>query len=142
LPEVARLELTRRDVYHAADVDPLDAMELTALSPEALMQTTFEFVPAMRLFKSDHPAHSIWHFNMIEQFKITNPSDWVLLTRPELDVMAYVLDASTYQFLERLLIGGTLEAALDRGVSTDQNFDLSQALGLMMSAQIIHKLTS
>lgn len=142
LPEVARLELTRRDVYHAADVDPLDAMELTALSPEALMQTTFEFVPAMRLFKSDHPAHSIWHFNMIEQFKITNPSDWVLLTRPELDVMANVLDAATYQFLERLLIGGTLEAALDRGVSTDQNFDLSQALGLMMSAQIIHKLTS
>lgn len=142
LPEVARLELARRDCYHAADANPVDAMDLTAMSPEALMAARVTFVPSAILFESDVPAHSIWHYNMVEQFQITNPQEWILLARPEFDVVVYQLDAATYAVLNALQQGATLEAAFDVGLELNAELDLSGAIGLMMGAQIIQHITS
>jgi hypothetical protein len=142
LPDVARLELARRDSYHAADATPADAMVLTTLSPEALMETRFSFVPSAVLFQADTPANSIWHFNMVEQFQITSTQEWILITRPEMDVIAHVLDAATYAFLSALQNNDTLAIAADAGLAIDPEFDLSAAIGLMMGTQIIHQVKS
>jgi hypothetical protein len=142
LPEVARLELARRDCYHAADAEPVDAMDLTAMSPDALMAAKFSFVPSAILFSSNVPAHSIWHYNMVEQFQITNPQEWVLLARPEFDVVVYQLDAGTHTILKTLQQGETLETAFDSALKIDTELDLSGAIGLMMGAQIIQHITS
>ena len=142
LPEVARLELARRDCYHAADADPVDAMALTAMSPDALMAARFTFLPSTILFQSHVPAHSIWHYNLVEPFKITNPQEWLLLARPELDVIVYQLNDATYTILLALQMGETLETALDAGLKIDAELDLSATIGLMMGAQIIQHITS
>ncbi len=142
LPDVAALELARRDCYHAADADPADAMILTTLAPEALMETRFELVPSAVLFQSENPAHSIWQFNMVEPFQITATHEWVLLTRPEMDVMAHNLDAATYAFLRAIQNNETLAISADAGLAIDPKFDLSTAIGLMMRTQIIHQVKS
>tara|TARA_R110002124_G_scaffold99650_7_gene245826 strand:+ start:7991 stop:8737 length:747 start_codon:yes stop_codon:yes gene_type:complete len=142
LSDVARLELVRRDCYNAADINPMDAMVLTTMSPDALMSARVTFVPCAVLFHTCHSAHSIWHYNMVEEFQITDPQEWILLTRPELDIIPHHLDEATFAVLEALKNGDTLETAFDAGLSINSDFDLSGAIGLMMSTQIIQNITS
>jgi hypothetical protein len=142
LADVAALELARRYSYHAADADPVDAMVLTTLAPEALMDACFTFVPSAVLFQVNNPAQSIWQFNMVEPFQITATQEWVLITRPEMDVVANNLDAATYAFLVAIQGGSTLAVSADAGLTIDPKFDLSAAIGLMMGTQIIHQVKS
>jgi hypothetical protein len=142
LPEVAALELARRESYHAADAHPADAMVLTTLAPEALMDTRFSFVPSAILFRSNNPAQSIWQFNMVEPFQITATQEWVLISRPEMDVVAHNLDAATFAFLHAINDDNSLAVSADAGLAIDPEFDLSAAIGLMMGTQIIHQVKS
>jgi hypothetical protein len=142
LPDVAALELARRTSYHAADAEPADAMVLTTLAPEALMETRFSFVPSAVLFRADHPANSIWQFNMVEPFQITATQEWVLLARPDMDVNAHNLDGATYAFLRAIQDDNTLAVSADAGSAINPEFDLSAAIGLMMGTQIIQQVKS
>ena len=142
LPDVAELELARRTSYHGADAEPADAMVLTTMPPETLMETRFTFVPSTVLFHTETPAHSIWQFNMVEPFKITATQEWVLITRPEMDVITHNLDTATYAFLSAIQADKTLAVSADAGLAVDPNFDLSAAIGLMMGAQIIQNIKS
>ena len=142
LPDVAALELARRYSYHAADADPVDAMVLTTLAPEALMEATFTLVPSAVLLQADNPAQSIWQFNMVAPFQITATQEWVLIARPEMDVVTYNLDAATYAFLAAIQDNNTLAVSADTGTAIDPNFDLSAAIGLMMGSQIIYQVKS
>jgi hypothetical protein len=142
LPDVAALELARRDCYHAGDADPVDAMVLTTLAPETLMETRFNLVPSAVLFQAENPAQSIWQFNMVEPFQITATKEWVLLTRPDMDVVAHNLDAATFAFLYAIQNDKTLAVSADAGLAIDPEFDLSAAIGLMMGTQIIHQVKS
>lgn len=142
LADVARLELARRHAYHAADETALDGSALAEIAPEKLMQTRFSFVASAILIQSNFPIHSIWRFNMVEQFQIINPSESVLLARPALDVVAHVVDQATFAFLTALQNQDTLETALDQATEVDTDFDLSAAIGLMIGTQIIHTVQS
>jgi hypothetical protein len=66
----------------------------------------------------------------------------VLLTRPEMDVVAHNLDAATFAFLDAIKNNNTLAVSADAGLASEPEFDLSAAIGLMMGTQIIHQVKS
>jgi len=141
LADVARLELARRTCYHAADATPIDPTALSDIPPENLMAARFELAPAMTLIASPYPIQSIWIKNEIDPDHPIEPmGENVLLYRPELDVLATGLPDVVYVFLTDLRQGKTLGDAYETGAERDETFDLSAALGLLLSAGLITKI--
>ncbi len=60
----------------------------------------------------------------------------VLLFRPELDVDMVEIDSATHCFLSNLQ-NNTLGAAYEAALGIDETFDLGQALGLLLTHQLI-----
>ncbi len=143
LADVARLELARRIVYHAADASPIAGDALGTIAPDALMATTFEFAPAMQIVPSAFPIAAIWHFNMTEGASAPEAmAETVLITRPALDLEMSVIGADQAIFLTALQNGETLGAAYEAATHTDDTFDLSAAIVLMLQSELIIKLKS
>ncbi len=142
LPDVARLELARRESYHAMDADPVSPDNLAALSPEDLMSAKFELAPSFILLSSPYPILSIWNMNMVEDAPKPQPvAETVMLVRPELDVVMAALDAPTNAFLSNLK-ELPLETAYDKALELDDTYDLSQGIGLLISHNIITKINT
>lgn len=140
LADVARLELLRRHSYHSADVAPISPEELVALSPDDLMIAKLTLVPSTYILASDYPILSIWNMNMAEDApKPETAGQIVLVTRPHLDVEMTVLDAPTHAFLSDLG-GNPLGAAYDAGIQISKDFDLSQAISLLLSQNLVAKI--
>lgn len=141
LPDVARLEQALRLSYHAADSAPIDPASLGALPPEALATTRFTLAPALRLLRSSWPIHAIWAFNLEDGPKPPPEAQNVLVLRPEFDPELTVVSNGTSDFIEALLAGQTLTDANDLALAVEPEFDLSQALGLLLSGQAITQLS-
>ena len=137
LPDVARLEQARRRAYHAADGDPADASVLATLPPEALLQTRFALAPAVELFASRWPIHAIWVFNMEDGPKPQPGGQTVLITRPGYDPEMTMVSPGTAAFIAALQGGAPLSDANDAALAPEPDFDLSQALSLLLDAQAI-----
>ena len=137
MPDVARLELARRSSYHATDSNAISPDALGAIAPEDLMNVKLDLSPAVQVIKSPYPILSIWNMNMFEGAPQPEPvAQTVLLFRPELDVDMVEINNVIYCFLSNLrknTLGAAYEAALD----IDETFDLSQALGLLLTHQLI-----
>ncbi|WP_135503688.1 putative DNA-binding domain-containing protein [Roseovarius aestuariivivens] len=141
LPQVAdlaRLEQTRREAYHASDAAPADPGELAGLAPEALANMRFDLAPALRLLRSDWPVHAIWAFHMTDDAPPPGQeAQNVLITRPAFDPEMAVIDTPTCAFLSALQSGATLAEAES---AADAPFDLTAALGLLLQGQAIHQI--
>lgn len=143
LADVARLELAQRESYHAADADPADASCLGELAPEELGSTHLALAPALRVVQSPWPIHAIWAFNMVPGApKPTGGPQNVLITRPDFDPVVTPVDAGTTAFIHALRAGEPLANAHDAAVSTFSDFDLSNALGLLLSGHAITSITT
>lgn len=138
LPDVARLEQAVRAAYHAADSTPVDAAMLQTLSPEELAQVRMNLAPAVRLVRSPWPVHAIWAFNMEEGAPKPQPGGQVvLITRPEFDPQLTPIGAGAAAFVEALLAGDALSEANDKALATDDSFDLSQTLAVLLGGKAI-----
>ncbi|GLQ34104.1 DUF2063 domain-containing protein [Amylibacter marinus] len=137
LPDVARLELARRECYHAGDARPLDVSALSEIPEDKFASARFTLAPSLRLLDSLYPVHSIWHFNSVAQIKISNPQEWIMLTRPEFDVVPYLLDHATFTFVQCLARYQPLESAIAQCETITDDFDLSAAFGLLFQAGIV-----
>lgn len=138
LPDVARLEQARRRAYHAADAAPADASILQDLTPDELAQVRFELAPATELVHSPWPIHAIWAFNMVEGAPKPKPgAQTVLITRPGHDPEMTPVSPGAAACIAALQAGGALGEANDAGLSAEPEFDLSQALSLLLGAQAI-----
>ncbi|MEO0751988.1 MAG: DNA-binding domain-containing protein [Pseudomonadota bacterium] len=134
LPDVARLEIALRESYHAADAVPVEAGALGALSPAALMEARLALVPSARLVRSAWPIHAIWRFNREEGApKPVMAAQDVLVLRPDLDPRAHVLPPGGGAFVEGLLRGAPLGAALGLASQEVEGFDLTETLTLLIS---------
>lgn len=141
LPDMARLELARRHSYHSADIPAVAAKLLGDLSPEDLMRAKFILSPMMRIVASDYPVLSIWQMNMMDNApKIEAACEVVLITRPELDMEMHKLDPPTHIFLTQLK-DKSLGSAYDAAISVDEDFDLTQAIALLLSQNMIIKIS-
>jgi len=60
LPDLARLEWARLEVFDACDAVPLQMTDLQAIPPEEWPQLKFCLIPACQILTSAWPIHDIW----------------------------------------------------------------------------------
>lgn len=140
LPEVAQLELYRREAYHAADANPLAPDFLGGIAPEQLGSMTVTFHPSVRMLDARHPALSLWEWNNAEDDSerpaLPEHGESVLIARPELTVEMRRLPPGGYQFLAALAASAPLGAAAEAG-SADPEFDLTKNISGLLESRIV-----
>lgn len=143
LPDVARLELAVRRAYHAADSAPIDPELLGALAPDALLDATVTFAPAMQLVCSPWPIHGIWRFNTQEDApKPDAQAQDVLITRPEFDPVPNLLPVGAADWLMALETGQSIGDALEHTQTTTPSFDLGATLALLLQGGALTSLNT
>ncbi|MEM6577690.1 MAG: DNA-binding domain-containing protein [Pseudomonadota bacterium] len=143
LSDVARLEQALREAYHAADATPIHPEDLARVPSEALADLRLNLAPAVRVLRSDYPAHAIWAYNMEPGSPKPEPvAQSVLITRPDFDPIAMAISAGDAHFIDALGANMPLGDAAERGSDGSPDFDPSLALGLLLSGGAITSLTS
>lgn len=138
LADVARLELARRHAYHAEDAVPVSPNALSAVSPERLMEACFTLAPAMQIVESPYPIVALWHYNMTDGApKPQAGAEVALISRPQLDLNMQAIAQDAGAFLNGLKDNLTLGEAYEAGLAASKDFDLSAAIGLMLSGGLI-----
>jgi len=134
LGDVAALEMAMRHAYHAADATPLDPEVLGRIAPDDLPALTLALAPALRQLRSPWPIHDIWAFNTHDNApKPRAVAQDVLITRPDFDPIPRLLPPGGAEFISALSLGQTLGEATDAAHTTDEAFDLTAILGLLLS---------
>lgn len=75
LADVARLEVLRSRVHHAADASALPPAMLARLEAASLQQVRVTLHPACALLRSEHPAATIWAMNS-DALPLQEITDW------------------------------------------------------------------
>lgn len=139
LADTARIERAWLDAYHAADAAPLEAATLAGIDPALLGQVCFTSHPAARIVRSRYPAVAIFAMNRAEApvspLRSGDAED-ALITRPGHEVIVSRLPAGAAVFLQSLMSGQRLDAAVEAALEDADTFDLSAALAGMISAGV------
>ena len=131
LPDLATLELVMRQSYHSADDLAFDPAVLAEIDEDALMAKRFDLQASTTIFRSDHPVLSYWmHHIQGAQKPEDEAPEFILITRPALDVSLTALSEAQYKFFETLSTGKTLEASFDVATGIEAEFNLGEALGI------------
>ena len=137
LADVARIERSWLDTYHAADAEPLTPQALASIPPEQLADVILTPHPATRIVRSRFPAVSIFAANRSEgpvgPITETEPEDG-LVTRPSLEVTVRRLPSGGATFLSCLIAGETLGTAASAAFAENSQFDLSANIAGMIEA--------
>jgi hypothetical protein len=142
LPDVARLEYALRESYHAADATPIAPDALAQIAPAALADMRFTLAPALRVLVSSWPIHALWLYNTTAGApKPQAVAQSVLITRAEFDPVPQLLPPGADSFIRALSTGKTLGTAAQHASEAAPAFELSTALGLLLSTQSIVKIS-
>ncbi|GAB5505423.1 MAG: DNA-binding domain-containing protein [Rhizobiaceae bacterium] len=137
LADVARIEHAWLSAYHAADAALLSPEALSAIAPEKLPQARFARHPAAALVRSQYAAVTIFNANRGEQERQrinAGVPENGLVTRPEFEVQLVTIAAGEAAFLQELMAGKTLAEAAGIAANADAEFDLSAAIGLVLTS--------
>ncbi len=139
LPDTARLELLRRESFHAADATPINPESLGQIPEPDLAKTRFRLHPTMRLISSPYPLFSIWRYNSTDDLSaLPDLGEDVLIARPFADVEMRLLPAGAIAFLTALETGENLENAMASATRTAPEFDpIAQLTGLLAANLIV-----
>jgi len=147
LPDVARIEWSFNESYHAADATPITIKVLSALNTDVFERTRIVLHPSLRLICSDWPVLSIWHAHQQDDPATHLPDlaqtggEYGFLVRPKLEVQAMLLPAAGFKLLAALCDGETLTAAAGTLPEAVQG-DLSAMLAMIFSAGAVVDLTT
>lgn len=147
LADVARLEMTRVMAYHAADVASIhtEALQAALSDPEQLLSLRLVLNPSVHVIDSTFAILAIWTAHQDEtSMPSVDPdlSQSVLVYRTGLDVNALELAAGTSAFVSALLTGHFLIDAAQAASMMDREFDLTNALTLLLRLQLITHLNT
>ena len=132
LSDVARLEWSWHQAFHAGDAPPFDLSRLLALPSDDHASLRFLLHPSVRLIQSHFPVFRIWEVNQ-PTFKDDVEVDWddpvetLLIHRDTNDGVSVLIErihAPGYAFLLALEKHATLEAATVAALKVDATFDL------------------
>lgn len=142
LADVARLEWSWHECFHAADATGLDLGRLAAVPAEAHARLRFRLQPAARLVASSSPILQIWQVNQPEyagplEVDWARPGDSLLLTRQGSEVVMESLPEAAFRFLSALSCGAPFEAAANASLSEEAEFDLQGFLVESVQSGII-----
>lgn len=134
LSDVARLEASWTDAYHAADETPLGPTGLPPMTPDALEQTRLRRHPSATIIPSSHPVGSIWSAH--QGSVLGRVADWsaetVLVVRPGMQVGMHVLPPQDAGFAVLLFGGASLGSAAHASIGIT-GFDFGRALVGLLS---------
>lgn len=133
LPDVARLEWTWQEAYHAADAAALALDELAAVTPERYLGLVFHLHPSVRLLASAYPILRIWRVNQPDDagdatVNLADGGVRLLVVRRGLDVVIEPLGAGDDALLRAFAAGQTLEQAGAAALAREPDYDLPAAL--------------
>ena len=136
LSDVARLELALRTSYHAADHTAFTAEHLSALPQDTLGALSLALAPSALLLRSAYPIVGIRAKALCGEMGPSFAQD-ALVTRTAFDPEPHILPSGGYAFFTALDAGQSLGEAAAHATSEAPDFDLSAALGLALSTQIL-----
>lgn len=143
LPDVARLEIALRQSYHAEDAPAFAASAFASLPPAELELVRLHLAPSTRLLRSPWPLYGLWAYNTIDGApKPQMRHEDVLVTRPAFDPTPQLLPPGAAVFIEVLSTGKTLETAADAAANATDGFDLTTALGTLLSSGALTRFTT
>jgi hypothetical protein len=147
LADVARLEYAYIQAYHAAEAPVLSASQFSpALTqPENLPRLRMRLLPSAVVLCSPYAMVSLWAAHqMAEVASLPDPNqpEAVLIVRPELEVKVSLIDAGTHTFIHALQNDTPLGEAAGLAMETQADFDLTQALTLLIRERVINSLTT
>lgn len=132
LADIARLELARRESYHAPDVAVFDGAQLQELGEATVMASALKATPATVLFQSPYPVYDIWLKDTdFPDHPIGSGGQAVLLTGPEFDVIATPLTHDMVRFLA-LAFQMPLGQAIEQTMTETPEFPLGDALTIIL----------
>lgn len=147
LADVARLEMVRVLAYHAADAVPIhpEVLQAALADPEQLMSLRLVLHPSVHVIQSTFAIFSIWaaHQGAVCASSVDpDVGQSVLVYRAGLDVDTMELTDGTGLFVSTLLAVQTLADAAQAASSMDPEFDLTNALTLLLRLQLITHLNT
>lgn len=142
LPDVARLEWTCHEVFHAAGHPPLEPSRLAAVPPADYGRLRFVLHPASRLLDSPYPTLRIWETNRSdgaesETIDLGAGRDRLLVIRRDLEVTVERLSKGELELLRQLGRGVALEPAFEAASSQAPELDLGACLRRHVAGSVI-----
>lgn len=131
LPDVARLELSLRQSYHAADAATVD---LFAVPPPRLATARLRLAPALRLVRSDWPVVTIHAAQSGGPPPAAMQPEDALVTRPGFDPVVQRLPPGGGAFVAALMAGATVAQAMQ---DAGPDHDLAATLALLVGGGAI-----
>lgn len=147
LADVASLEMSRVQAYHAADVASIDTHTLQAAlaNPQQLLSLRLVLHPSVHVIESPFAVFSLWAAHQ-EALCISSVDPAVaqtaLVFRNGLDVDTLELTAGAGRFVRTLQKGHTLAEAAGVAGNHDNEFDLTNAMALLIRSQLIAQITT
>ena len=137
LGDVARLEVARRQSFHAADDAVADPACLAELDGPTLLAVRMSMRASTAIVCSSHPLWSIWRHNTTDDSSSVVPAgEDVLVSRPADRVLFHRLPAGSAVFLERLARGDMLGEAVD----DCDGVDLAASLTVILDARALKEI--
>jgi len=133
LEDVARLEWTYHQVFHAVDAAPLSLAALAEVPADRRHELRFAPHPASALLQSAYPVLRIWQVNQEDwageqTVSLDEGGDEILVRRQRGDVEFMRLTPAEYGLLAALRRGGSLEQAVTEALGRDRAFDVGASL--------------
>lgn len=144
LADVAHLEISWRESFHAADAPVLQADALAGLDGDTLMEVKFSPHPTLRLLHSDYAIADIFHANRETAAAATitpTQRQWVVVHRVGFDVHVEAVTFDAYTFVEALCAGNALGDAAEQAFGINPMFDLAAALALVLGGGYFQSMT-
>ncbi len=129
LPDVARLEWSIHEAFHAADHERLDPSRLQRIHSEDYPRLRFALNPAARLLRSDYPIRRIWQVNLPDyhgeqRVDLSEGGEMVLVMRRNFVMEVEAIAAADAAALMSFQRDQNFGQALDAVLSIDPDFDI------------------
>jgi hypothetical protein len=133
LPDVARLEWARQEIYHAPEAQAIDLVGLKHVPPDRYEDLRFRLHPASRLLVSPYPVLRIWQVNQPDyrgegRVDLAEGGMHLLIIRRDLEIAMEPLGLGEYLLLSLLGEGHTLTHVCEQAMNAAPEFDLTDTL--------------
>ena len=138
LSDIARLEYSYVVAFHSGDVESCASEQISDLlsDPKSIENLRVTFHSSADLISSKYAVASLWDAHQHEEpnLKSINVSapESAFVIRTDLEVLVCRIDTATARFIQNLRDGNTLGEAAEDAASANSDFDLTQALSLLI----------
>lgn len=138
--DVARLEWAMHASFHAPAADVLAPARLAAIPADRVAGVRLRPLPSLRLVEAPFPVDDLWRqarAGAVDPATLGGDATWLVLRRPDLDVVMERATPATYALLDALRQGHALGDAAAAAAARVADFDFTAALGDCLSLGVL-----